>query len=120
MRARKFDVGQLRHRVAIYSSNRVSDGAGGFDRSDPSGADLIGCYWCNIQPVTARERQWGEQFTEQTTHTCWLRYNVLIKEGMTLTRTVGDTLISYYLEGLFDPDNMMEWYLLTLREGGPL
>ena len=117
---RLFDVGKMRHRIAIYGTNRVEDGSGGFDRGDPSGADLIGRYWGHVEPVSVKERQWGEQFTELTTHTCWLRYNTLVEEGMTLRRLFRDRHVDYYVEGMYDPNNLGEWLVLMLREGGPL
>lgn len=120
MKRRMFDIGKMRHRIRVYATNRVDDGSGGFDRSDPSGADHIGNYWCHIEPVTARERQWGEQYTELTTHRCWLRYNTLIKEGMTLRRVLGSSTIDYYVESMVDPDNLGEFLVLMLREGGPM
>jgi head-tail adaptor len=120
MKKRMFDLGKMRHRIKVYATNRVDDGSGGFDRSDPSGADLIGEFWCHIAPVTSRERQWGEQYTELTTHIAWLRYNSLLKEGMTLRRIISDTTVDYYLERMIDPNNLREFSLLMLREGGPL
>lgn len=120
MKRRLFDIGKMRHRIAIYAISRIEDGSGGYDRTDPSGPDLIGRYWCYIEPVGARERQWGEQFTELTTHRCWLRYNPLLKEGMTLRRTIGSAIVDYYLESLYDPNNLQEFHLAMLREGGPL
>lgn len=118
---RRFDIGQMRHRIRVYATTRVDDGAGGFTRTDPSGADLIGKYWGHIEPINYRERQWGEQFTELTTHICWLRYNSLIKEGMTLMRTQRNANIEYYVQNAFDPDNgMNEYLMLALREGGPM
>lgn len=117
---RLFDVGKLRHRVGLYATTRTDDGSGGFERSDPSGETKVQDYWAHIQPVTAMERQWGEQFTEQTTHSCWLRYNSLVKERMILRRYVPKGHIDYYIISAFDPDNLGEWMLLALREGGPL
>lgn len=119
MKKRKFDIGKMRHRIRIYATTRIEDGSGGYDRTDPSGADLIGAYWCHIEPVSAREIQWGEQFTEVVTHSCWLRYNRLIKEGMTVRRVIGSEHVDFYVEKLYDPDNLKEWLLLGLREGGP-
>lgn len=113
---RLFDIGKLRHRVSIYAVTRKDDGAGGFERQDPSGATKINDYWANIEPVSAKERQWGEQFTELTTHKCWLRYNPLVTEGMILRFRNVD----YYVEQVYDPDNRQEWLILTLREGGPM
>lgn len=112
---RLFDIGRMRHRVSIYVVTRTDDGSGGFDREDPSGATKLNDYWAHIAPVTARERQWGEQFTEVTTHACWLRYNELVKPGMILRYRNVD----YYIEQAYDPDNLQEWLLLALREGGP-
>lgn len=114
---RKFDIGKMRHRVSLYATTRVDDGAGGFTRSDPSGATKIDDYWANVEPVSAKERQWGEQFTEITTHKCWLRYNTLIadQEGMILRFRNVD----YYVESIYDPDQLQEFLMLTLREGGP-
>lgn len=120
MKKRMFDLGKMRHRIRVFATHRVDDESGGYDRSDPSGADHIGDYWCHIEPVSARERQWGEQYTELTTHRCWLRYNTLLKEGMTLQRIIGDTTVNYYLESLIDPNNLREFHLVMLREGGPL
>jgi head-tail adaptor len=115
---RLFDIGHMRHRISVYTVTRVDDGSGGFDRSDPSEATKIGDYWAHVQPVTARERQWGEQFTEVTTHTCWLRYHdaVASLEGGIL-RFRG---VDYYIEQAYDPDNLKNFLVLTLREGGPL
>lgn len=117
---RKFDVGKMRHRIAVYAINRQDDEHGGFDRNDPTGGDLIGRFWCKIYPVMGMERQWGEQFTEVTTHMCWLRYNSLLKEGMLLRRILTDQTIDYYLERLVDPSNLKEFHVAMLREGGPL
>lgn len=117
---RLFDIGKMRHRIAIYATDRREDGSGGFDRNDPSGADLIGRFWGYIKPVSAKERQWGEQFTEVTTHTCWLRYNTIIKEGMILRRLFRDRHVDYYVEQIYDPTNLQEFLVLNLREGGPL
>ena len=117
---RLFDLGKMRHRIKVYATNRVDDGSGGYDRSDPSGADHIGDFWCHIEPVTSRERQWGEQYTEQTTHRCWLRYNSLLKEGMTLRRVIGSTVVDYYLESMTNPDETRQYHMLMLREGGPM
>lgn len=116
---RLFDISKMRHRIRIYGIGRTEDGSGGFTRSDPSGADLIGAYWSYIRPVSARERQWGEQFTEVVTHMAWLRYNTLIKEGMTARRVFGDRTVDYYVETIYDPDNLKEFLVLGLREGGP-
>jgi SPP1 family predicted phage head-tail adaptor len=116
MKSRLFDIGKLRHRVSIYEVTRTDDGSGGFDREDPSEDTLLGEYWARIDPVSARERQWGDQFTEVTTHKCWLRYNTLVKPGMTLRFRSVD----YYIEQAFDPDNRLEWLYMTLREGGPM
>lgn len=120
MKRRLFDLGKMRHRVRVYATHRVPDGSGGFDRSDPSGSNLIGTYWCHIEPVSSRERQWGEQYTELTTHKCWLRYNTLIKEGMTLQRVIKSDVINFYVESMVDPNNLREFHLLMLREGGPM
>lgn len=120
MKRRLFDIGRMRHRIKVYATNRTDDGSGGYTRSDPSGADHIGDYWCHIAPVSARERQWGEQYTEVTTHVCWLRYNTLIKEGMTFRRIVNDSYVDYYVEKLYDPDNLQEFHMVMLREGGPM
>lgn len=120
MRRRSFDIGKMRHRVSVYATNREMDSSGGFDRTDPSSADLIGKYWCHIEPVSARERQWGEQYTEVVTHRCWLRYNSLLQEGMALRRIIRGLAVDYYLESLVDPDNLQQWHMLMLREGGPL
>lgn len=124
-KGRLFDIGKMRHRIAIYGIDRRPDGSGGFTRNDidgrgnPDGAGLIGRFWAYIKPVSAKERQWGEQFTELTTHVCWLRYNTLIKEGMTLRRLFSDRQIDYYIEGMYDPDNLQKFWVLNLREGGP-
>lgn len=115
-RRRLFDIGLMRHRVSLYTITRRDDGSGGYDRDDPSTVTKLNDYWAHMQPVTAREREWGEQFTELTTHTCWLRYNKLVVPGMVL-RFRG---IDYYVESVYDPDNLQEFMLLTLREGGPL
>ena len=119
-KTRSFDLGKMRHRIAVYATERVEDGAGGFDRKDPSGSELIGRYWCHIRPVTAKERQWGEQFTEVTTHMCWMRYNTLIKEGMTFRRIIGSNQVDYYVESFYDPDQLQQYQIVMLREGGPL
>ena len=116
MKSRMFDIGKLRHRVSLYAVTREDDGSGGFDRADPSGATKIQDYWANLEPVSAKERQWGEQFTEVTTHKCWLRYNTLVQQGMILRYRNVD----YYIEQVYDPDNLQEWLFLTLREGGPM
>lgn len=116
MKNRLFDIGKLRHRVSLYAVDRQDDGSGGFDRQDPSGATKIQDYWARIEPVSARERQWGDQFTEVTTHKCWLRYNTLVQQGMVLRYRNVD----YYIEQAYDPDNTQEWLFLTLREGGPM
>jgi SPP1 family predicted phage head-tail adaptor len=113
---RLFDIGRMRHRVSVFHVNREDDGSGGFDRKDPVDNEVGPLVlWAHIQPVTGRELQWGEQFTEVTTHACWLRYNVLVQPGMILRfRNV-----NYYIEQAYDPDNLQEFLLLTLREGGP-
>lgn len=117
---RLFDLGKMRHRIRAYTPTRQDDGSGGFDRQDPSAGTLIGTYWSYIRPVSSRERQWGEQFTERTSHVCWLRYNTSLTEGMIIQRDVGGTTINYYVECLYDPDNLQEFHMLMLREGGPL
>jgi len=120
MKTRKFDIGKMRHRIRVYNVDQVDDGSGGFDRGDPDPSDLLTTVWCHIEPVTARERQWGEQYTELTTHRCWLRYNDQLAEGQTWQRDVGGTTINYYVEQLYDPDNLQEFHLAMLREGGPM
>ena len=70
--------------------------------------------------MTARQRQWGEQYTELTTHVCWLRYDSQLIDGMALGRVVGGTEVFYYVESTYDPNNLQEFSLLILREGGPL
>ena len=123
---RLFDIGKMRHRIAIYGIDRRPDGSGGFTRNDldasgnPDGASLISRYWAYIRPVSAKERQWGEQFTEVTTHMCWLRYNTLVKEGMLVRRLFSSNHVDYYLERSYDPNNLQEVLVLNLREGGPL
>ena len=117
---RLFDIAKMRHRIAVYRISRTEDGSGGFDRSDPSLKDLIGHYWGYIRPVSLRERQWGEQFTEVVTHVCWLRYNTVVQEGMTVRRVTTARSIDYYVHGIYDPDNLQEFLVLMLREGGPL
>lgn len=116
MKRRLFDIGKMRHRFSVYAVTRVDDGSGGFDRSDPSGNTKINDYWGFIEPVLSHERQWGEQFTEKTTHSCWLRYNTLVKPGMIIRYDNVD----YYIETAYDPHNRKEFLLLGLREGGPL
>lgn len=116
---RLFDIGKMRHRIAVYGISRTEDGSGGFDRSDPSNTTLIMRFWGHIRPVSTRERQWGEQFTEVVTHVCWLRYNTLITEGMSVRRNFADRQQNYYVEGVYDPDNLKEFLVLMLREGGP-
>ena len=115
MKRRLFDLGKMRHRVSVYVVDRDDDGSGGFDRQDPSGGTKLGDFWAHIAPVSAKERQWGEQFTEETTHHCWLRHNTLIEPGMILRFRNVD----YYIEQAYDPDNLQEFLFLTLREGGP-
>lgn len=114
---RLFDLGKMRHRVSLYTVTRVDDGAGGFVRQDPASAPtLIGTFWARVDPVSAKERQWGEQFTELTTHQCWLRYNAAVVPGMIL-RFRG---VDYYVETVYDPTNLGEFLMMNLREGGPL
>jgi len=118
MKNRLFDLGKLRHRVSVYAVTRVDDSSGGFDRQDPSEATKIGEFWGRIEPVSSREIQWGDQFTEVTTHKCWLRYHdeVANLEGGILRFRNRD----YYIEQAYDPNNLQEFLLLTLREGGPM
>lgn len=115
---RLFDTGKLRHRVSLYTVTRVDDGSGGFDRTDPSEDSKIGTFWGHVEPVTARERQWGGQFTEVTSHKCWLRYHTAVsglEHGILVFK--GD---QYYIETAFDPDELKEWLVLGLRKGGPM
>ena len=116
MKRRLFDIGKMRQRVSLYTVTRTDDGAGGFTRTDPSAGTLIGTYWGNIDPVSARERQWGEQFTELTTHVCWLRWRSDVYE----TGIVRCSGVDYYVEKAYDPDRLKEFIVMTLREGGPL
>lgn len=117
MKNRLFDIGKVRHRVSLFFVNRKDDGSGGFDREDPIDNEIAPLnLWARIEPVSAKERQWGEQFTEVTTHKCWLRYNTLVQQGMILRYRNVD----YYIEQAYDPDNTQEWLFLTLREGGPM
>lgn len=120
MKSRMFDLGKMRHRIKIYNTVRVDDGSGGFDRGDPSPETLLATRWCHIEPVSARQRQWGEQYTELTTHACWLRYDEQLDDGMTVGRVINGTEVFYYVETAFDPDNLQEFTLLNLREEGPL
>lgn len=115
MKKRLFDIGKMRQRVSLYTVTRTDDGAGGFTREDPAPGNLIGTYWGNIDPISARERQWGIQFTEVTTHVCWLRYNTNVYE----TGLVICDGVTYYVESAFDPDRLKEFIMMTLREGGP-
>jgi len=118
MKRRRFDIGKMRHRVTLYNTVREDDGYGGFDRLDASVSTEIGEYWAHIEPVSAHERIWGGQFTELTTHKCWLRYNDL------LTGLDGAIMSwkgkQYYIERIYDPNNLKEFLFLVLREGGPL
>jgi SPP1 family predicted phage head-tail adaptor len=116
MKNRLFDIGKMRHRVTLYTVTRVDDGAGGFERQDPSVPTELGTFWARVDPVSAKERQWGEQFTELTTHQCWLRYNAAVLPGMILRHKGAD----HYIESVYDPDNLKEFIFLTLREGGPM
>lgn len=120
MKNRLFDVGKMRHRIKIYNTVRVDDGSGGFDRSDPSEDDLYATRWGFIAPVSSRQRQWGMQFTEVTTHACWLRFDDQLSDGMVLGRVIRGTERFYYVEAVYDPENLGEFSFLTLREGGPL
>lgn len=116
MSRRKKDIGKFRQRVTIYEATRVDDGSGGFDRQDPSDATKVGTFWADLKPVSAKERTWGGQFTEQTTHKCWLRKNAAAVPGAIVREGTTD----YYIESAYDPDNLGEFMMLTLREGGPL
>lgn len=120
MKSRLFDIGKMRHRIKIYNTVRADDGSGGFDREDPAPDNLYATRWGHIEPVSARQRQWGEQYTEVTTHVCWLRHDATITDGMTLGRVINGTEVFYYVEGTFDPDNLQQFTLCNLREGGPL
>lgn len=118
---RLFDLGKMRHRVEIHDITRTEDDSGGFDRGDPSAASLLGEVWCHIQPISAKEKEWGGQFTELTSHVAWLRYNTSLSEGQTLRYVqVNGGPIDYYVETLFDPDRTKQFHILGLREGGPL
>lgn len=113
---RLFDIGAMRDRIEVHVVTRTDDGAGGFERADPSGATLLNKFWSKLEPVSARERQWSEQFTEVITHACWLRYNRLVTHGM-IVIFKGE---EFYVESAFDPDRRMEFLLLALRKGGPM
>jgi SPP1 family predicted phage head-tail adaptor len=116
MKRRLFDIGKMRHRISLYEITRTDDGAGGFERSDPSNPTKIGAFWGRIEPLTVRERTWSEQFTQVTTHSCWLRYNAQVQQGMIVRKGS----IDYYVETVIDPNQLKEFMLLGLREGGPL
>lgn len=120
-RRRLFDLGKMRQRVRVHEITRVEDGSGGFDRQDPAPATLIGTYWGCLEPVVSREAQWGEAFTEQTTHYCWLRCRSTIKPGQTAvidTPKLGTRY--FYIESVLNPDVQGRYIMLMLREGGPL
>jgi head-tail adaptor len=120
MKRRLFDLGRMRQRVKIYNTTRVEDQSGGFDRSDPSADTLLGTYWAHVEPVSARQREWGEQYTEVTSHVAWLRYDTQLTDGMTIGRVINAVEVFYYVEGCYDPNNLQEFTLLTLRQGGPM
>ena len=110
------DIGKMRHRVIVYAITQVDDGNGGFERSDPSVPTEIATVWANVQPMSAREQQWGMKFQEVVTHKILTRYNAAFLSGQQL-RHDGKP---FYIVSIVDTDQRKEFMTLMCREGGPM
>ncbi len=109
------DVGHLRQRITFYNTTRVDDGAGGFTRSDPSGATEIGTFWAKIEPASTREITRAQQHEESISHKVLVRYNAAFTDGQTIKHR-GNFM---YVVTVVDPTHKKEWLHLMVREGGP-
>lgn len=110
------DIGTWQHRAAIYKVTTVDDGAGGRVRQDTSdGSTLLGWVWCFIQPVSAKERVWGDQLTEQVTHYMMTRYREDIEQGSIIKWNN----VEFYAETVTNPDGLKRFMKVQLRQGGP-
>lgn len=110
------DIGKMRHRVVVYAITQVDDGNGGFTRSDPSPATEIATIWADVQPISAREQQWGMKYQEVVTHRVITRYNALVLAGYPVKH---DNRYLYIVD-IVDTDQRKEFMTLICRDGGPL
>jgi len=110
------DVGKMRHRLTIYAITQVDDGNGGFTRSDPSVLTEIATVWGDIQPISAREQQWGMKYQDVVTHRANIRFDARFLPGQQL-RHDGKP---FYIVTIVDTDQRKEFMTLMCREGGPM
>jgi hypothetical protein len=68
MKNRLFDIGKMRHRVTLYTVTRVDDGAGGFERQDPSVPTELGTFW-RVLTQSVRRNVSGESNSPSSPHT---------------------------------------------------
>lgn len=74
-------IGELRHRIVIEESVKVSDGVGGQTET----WQTVATVWAKIDPVAGLERFFAERIEENITHKITIRYRTGIDTEMRIS-----------------------------------
>lgn len=115
MKGLRYDIGKFRHLVTLHEVTRVDDGSGGFTRTDPSEATVLGQLWAEIEPVSSKEIRLGNKLEDQTTHRITVRWRNDIRQGQLIM--YGSR--QFYILTVTNPSEIRDFLELSCREGGP-
>lgn len=101
-------IGKLRHRVVIEILTNATDNQGGQATTWATHATV----WANVEPISARERQFAGQIQYQRTHKCTIRYLSTVTSAM---RILFDSRY-FQIKGVRLPDEQKFLMLLDLEE----
>jgi SPP1 family predicted phage head-tail adaptor len=107
---KKRDIGEMRHRVDVYTVVRTPDDIGGATRADT----LLTTVYASIDTVKASELYKFSQIDKRVTHKMVVRYRSEFARGMKLVWGSRQ----FYIDGVIDPTQRKEWLNLFVTEGG--
>lgn len=112
-------IGDMRWRVTLYNAERVDDGAGGFARSDGVEATRS----ASIRPATPREVSAAAKLEQRLTHVVTIRWEstLIVRQGQRIRwQDRGARIREAYVEAVQDQGEDGRFWVLNVREGGPL
>lgn len=107
--------GDLRHRVRIEQQIQIKNSYG---ESSPEWEE-IGTFWCQIRPISSRERLLAAEIQSDLTANIVMRYNSAIKASMRAVHVVNgqDATIYNLSTPIRDPESGLDWMTLPASAG---
>ncbi len=104
-------VGEMKHRIAIETKTRVTDGMGGGTITWANFSTV----WSKIEPRSANETFWAKHLEHRVTHKITIRYLAGVTSEM---RIVFGARV-FQIKGVRNLEERNRWLVLDCEEGVP-